>query len=274
MYTISGLYIYPVKSLGGISLPYAEVTDRGLKYDRRWMLVDEENCFLTQREYPQMALLKMAIEEDGLRVTHPVKGAVTIPFEPHNHASEEVIIWNDTCAGVFVSSELDKWFSDAIGINCRLIYMPENTRRQVDLTYAPEGFITSFADAYPFLLIGQSSLDDLNGRMAEQLPMNRFRPNIVFTGGEPFEEDLMKHINIAGIDFYGVKLCARCVLTTVNQQTAVKGKEPLKTLATYRFKNNKILFGQNLIHKGTGILTVGDTLSVSETHHEDRFIVK
>lgn len=274
MYTISGLYIYPVKSLGGISLPFAEVTDRGLKYDRRWMLVDESNRFLTQREHPQMALLKVSIGGDGLLVTHPLKGAVSIPFEPDSHASEEVIIWNDTCAAVLVNSELDHWFSDAIGIKCRLIYMPEDTRRQVDLTYAPEGFITSFADAYPFLLIGQSSLDDLNSRMTEQLPMNRFRPNIVFTGGAPFEEDGMKHINVAGIDFYGVKLCTRCVLTTVNQQTAVKGKEPLKTLATYRSKNKKILFGQNLIHNGTGILTVGDTVSVLETHHEDRFMVK
>lgn len=273
MLTISELNIYPIKSLGGIPLTSAEVTDRGLKYDRRWMLVDEQNQFITQREFPQLALLKVRLEEDGLMVTHPDKGAMNIPFEQPALSAQEVVIWNDTCTGIFVSQELDQWFSEASGLTCRLVHMPESTRRQVDLTYAPEGFITSFADAYPFLLIGQSSLDDLNSRMAESLPMNRFRPNIVFTGGTPYQEDILKHIQVAGIDFYGVKLCARCVLTTVNQQTAKKGKEPLKTLATYRSKNNKILFGQNLIHEGTGILTVGDAISVLATHQEERFIV-
>ncbi|NHA03062.1 MOSC domain-containing protein [Mucilaginibacter sp. HC2] len=273
MLTVSEINIYPIKSLGGISLPYAEVTDRGLKYDRRWMLVDEQNRFLTQREYPQMALLKVQIENDGLLVTHYLNGSVLIPFEQHDQSKQEVAIWDDTCAGVFVDQELDNWFSAALGIKCRLIYMPEDTHRQVDRQYAPEGMITSFADAYPFLLIGQASLDDLNNRMTEPLPMNRFRPNIVFTGGDAFDEDLMNHIQIAGIDFYGTKLCARCVLTTIDQQTAVKAKEPLKTLAQYRLRDKKILFGQNLIHENTGILTVGDTLNVLSTHTEERFLV-
>lgn len=262
MLTISALYIYPIKSLGGISLTSAAVTDRGLKYDRRWMLVDEQHRFLTQREHPCMALLKVSINDgEGLEVSHPEKGIVQIPFEQPRAAGQEVVIWHDTCPAVFVSPELDRWFSEAIGISCRLVHMPESTHRQVDLTYAPEGHITSFADAYPFLLIGQASLDDLNSRLTEQLPMNRFRPNIVFTGGRPYEEDLIRHFNVAGIDFYGVKPCARCVLTTVDQQTAKKGKEPLKTLATYRSQNNKILFGMNLIHEGTGVLKVGDSIS-------------
>jgi len=273
MLIISELYIYPIKSLGGISLSSAQVTDRGLKYDRRWMLVDEQNRFLTQREYPQMALLKVQIESDGLLVTHHLSGLVFIPFEQYDPGKQEVVIWDDTCAGVFVDPELDNWFSAALGIKCRLVHMPEDTRREVDQRYAREGMITSFADAYPFLLIGQASLDDLNNRMAESLPMNRFRPNIVFTGGDAFDEDLMNHIQIAGIDFYGAKLCARCVLTTIDQQTAVKAKEPLKTLARYRLMNNKILFGQNLVHEGTGIISVGDTLNVLSTHTEERFIV-
>lgn len=273
MLTISELYIYPIKSLGGISLSYAEVTDRGLKYDRRWMLVDEQNRFLTQREYPQMALLKVQVESNNLLVTHHLNGSVIIPFEQYDPGKQEVVIWDDTCAGVFVDLELDNWFSTALGIKCRLVHMPEDTHREVDQRYAREGMITSFADAYPFLMIGQASLNDLNSRMAEPLPMNRFRPNIVFTGGDAFDEDLMNHIQIAGIDFYGAKLCARCVLTTIDQQTAVKAKEPLKTLAKYRLMNNKILFGQNLVHEGTGIITVGDTLNVLSTHTEERFIV-
>ncbi|MDN5284963.1 MAG: hypothetical protein JWR38_1237 [Mucilaginibacter sp.] len=273
MLTISELYIYPIKSLGGISLTRAEVTDRGFKYDRRWMLVDEQNRFLTQREYPQMALLKVLVKNDGLLVTHYSQGSIIVPFEQSGKTKHEVVIWDDTCTGVFVSNELDTWFSDALDIKCRLIYMPENTRRQVDQQYAPKGMITSFADAYPFLLIGQASLDDLNSRLAESLPMNRFRPNVVFTGGEPFEEDLMNHLHIAGINFYGAKLCARCVLTTIDQQTAIKAKEPLKTLATYRLRDKKILFGQNLIHKGIGVLSVGDTIDVLSMHTEDRFMV-
>lgn len=273
MLTISELYIYPIKSLGGIAVTHSEVTDRGLKYDRRWMLVDEQNRFLTQREFPQMALLKVQIESDGLLVTHHLNGSVSIPFKQHNPTKQQVVIWDDTCPGVFVSDEHDTWFSAALGIKCRLVYMPDDTRREVDQRYAPEGSVTSFSDAYPFLIIGQASLDDLNSRLAEPLPMNRFRPNIVFIGGEPFEEDLMKHMRIENISFYGAKLCARCIMTTINQQTAVKAKEPLKTLASYRFKNNKILFGQNLIHEGTGIITVGDTIEVLSIHNEERFIV-
>jgi len=273
MLTVSELYIYPIKSLGGISLSNAEVTDRGLKYDRRWMLVDEQNRFLTQREYPQMALLKVQVENDGLLVTHHLNGSVAIPFEQHNQGKQEVAIWDDTCAGVFVDSELDNWFSAALGIKCRLVHMPEDTHREVDQRYASPGMITSFADAYPFLLIGQASLNDLNSRLAEPLPMNRFRPNIVFTGGEPFAEDLMNHIQVADINFYGAKLCARCVFTTIDQLTAVKAKEPLKTLAQYRLMDKKIMFGQNLVHEGTGIITIGDTLNVLSTHTEERFLV-
>lgn len=273
MLTVSELYIYPVKSLGGISLSKAKVTDRGFEYDRRWMLVDDQHRFLTQREHPQMALLKVAFEEEGLSVTHPDKGAVHIPFKGNEQHSSEVVIWNDACTGMFVDPALDQWFSNALGISCRLVHMPESTRRQVDLTYAPEGFITSFADAYPFLLIGQASLDDLNSRLPAAVPMNRFRPNIVFTGGRPFEEDRMNHLRIAGVSFYGVKLCARCVMTTVDQQTGTKGKEPLKTLSAYRFKDKKTLFGQNLIHEGAGVIAVGDAIEVVSTHNEARFVV-
>jgi uncharacterized protein YcbX len=273
MLQVSELFIYPIKSLGGISVKSAEVTSRGFKYDRRWMLVDEQNRFLTQREYFQMALIKVQIADAGLVVSHHLNGSITIPFEYDTQSLQSVAIWDDTTTGVYVSDEIDTWFSVTLGTICRLVYMPDNTRREVDQRYAQPGMITSFADAYPFLLIGQASLDDLNSRLAEALPMDRFRPNIVFTGGEAFDEDLMNEIDIAGIHFYGAKLCARCIMTTIDQQNGVKAKEPLKTLAKYRFKNNKILFGQNLVHQGDGVVTVGDTLNVLSTHTEERFIV-
>lgn len=274
MLQISRLYIYPIKSLGGISLTTARITDRGLEHDRRWLLIDENNRFLSQRENAQMALFKQQINEDVFTVTYTADGtSIQIPLHPLKPNIVEVTIWDDTCTAQYVSDAVDEWFSDKLGINCRLVYMPDDTLRQTDPRYANEGSITSFADAYPALIIGQASLDDLNSRLATPLPMDRFRPNIVFTGGEPYSEDTMHHISINGMDMYGVKLCARCIMTTIDQTTAQKNKEPLKTLATYRRKGNKILFGQNLTMQGGGLLNVGDELRVLSTHTEERFLV-
>jgi uncharacterized protein YcbX len=149
-----------------------------------------------------------------------------------------------------------------LSVKCRLVYMPDTTKRLVDKNYAAHDEITGFSDGYPFLMIGRSSLDDLNRRLTNSLPINRFRPNIVFTGGSPYEEDLIKEFKINDINFYGAKLCARCTITTVNQDDASKSNEPLKTLAFYRQKNNKIYFGQNLLHKGEGVIRIGDTIEV------------
>jgi hypothetical protein len=172
-----------------------------------------------------------------------------------------------------VSKEADRWFTSVLGVNCRLVYMPDDSNRPVDPRYAPAGAITSFSDAYPFLVIGQGSLDDLNRRLAEPLPVNRFRSNIVFTGGQPFEEDRMGHFIIGNINFYGVKLCDRCPIPTIDQNSAVRGKEPLTILAGYRRKDNKILFGQNLVHNGSGKISVGDCIQVISINNEDRFII-
>jgi uncharacterized protein YcbX len=186
----------------------------------------------------------------------------------------DVTVWDDTCRAQLVISHIDEWFSEKLNLPARLVYMPDDSLRQTDPRYTKEGSITSFSDAYPMLIIGQASLDDLNTRLPDALPMNRFRPNIVFTGGEAYSEDTMKHINVNGIDLYGVKLCARCVMTTIDQDSAKKGKEPLKTLAKYRLKNNKIYFGQNLVHANEGILNVGDAITILETHSEERFFIK
>lgn len=275
MLQVSELYIYPIKSLSGIAVKSAKITDRGFEHDRRWVLVDAENRFLTQREHSQMALLQPGIKNNVLSVTHKLNNqsfSIAINTPPKGGRAI-VTIWDDTCEAEFVSDEADQWFSNMLGLPCRLVYMPDETRRIVDQRYAPENSITSFSDAYPFLLIGQASLDDLNNRLAEPLPMNRFRPNIVFSGGEPYDEDLYGHFTIGDVDFYGVKLCARCVLTTIDQETAKKGKEPLKKLASYRFKNNKILFGQNLIHEGFGEIEVGDELIVLQRNVEERFFL-
>lgn len=264
MLRISELFVYPIKSLGGISLTSARVTDRGFEHDRRWMLVNERGQFMTQRTTAELALFSAEVRLDGLLVSNKnARDSILIPFSP-SAETMMVEVWGDRCRGNIVSNEVNDWFSDHLSSKCSLVYMTDATRRRVDGRYAQNKEITSFSDAYPFLIIGQSSLNDLNARMGEALPINRFRPNIVFTGGQPFEEDTWAHFNSNGIDFFGVKLCARCVMTTINQEEAVKGKEPLKTLATYRMKDKKIFFGQNIIHKGEGLVHVGDSIEIKE----------
>jgi len=275
MFKISQLFIYPIKSLGGIAVDKTSITDRGFEHDRRWVLVDENNLFISQREVHEMALMRVAITTEGLLVTHPPQNSTfLVPFGPRTDEFAEVTIWDDTCTAQFVSKEADQWFSKTLGIHCRLVYMPDDTKRITDQRYAPENSIVSMADGYPFLLIGQASLDDLNSRLAEQLPMNRFRPNIVFTGGEPYAEDLMHTMVIGNIIFHGVKLCARCNIPCIDQDTAIQYKEPTKTMASYRSKNNKIMFGQNLIHEGLGEIAVGDTIEVLQWHVEERFKIE
>lgn len=268
MLTVSELYIYPIKSLGGISAGSALVTSRGLQYDRRWLLIDSNNRFLTQREYPEMALLQPGLTTDGL-IVHQKKNEAESIFIPHAlppaTKTVTVQIWDDVCEAKLASNEIHKWFSAALNKQCRLVYMPDTTARMVDKKYAANNEITSFSDAYPVLIIGQSSLDEVNSRLTDPLPINRFRPNIVFTGAKPFEEDTMEEFEINGIGFFGVQLCARCVVTTINQDEATKGKEPLKTLASYRMKGNKIYFGQNLLHMGEGVITVGDAIKIKKT---------
>ena len=266
MLTISELNIYPIKSLGGIALNNATLTDRGFEYDRRWMLVDENGQFLSQREVHAMALLKVQLTGEGLLIRNTnVPGAeLLVPFQPESSETGMVTVWSNHCRAQKVSEGADAWFTRQLGQPCKLVYMPDATHRYVDSRYAHHKEITSFSDGYPLLLIGQASLDDLNSRLATPLPMDRFRPNIVFKGGTPFLEDMMKEFSINGITFYGVKPCARCSITTIDQQTAQTAKEPLKTLSTYRMKNNRIHFGQNLLYQGTGIISLGDTVTIHE----------
>jgi uncharacterized protein YcbX len=264
MFTVSDIYIYPIKSLGGFRVTEAMVTEKGFQHDRRWMLVDKEGVFMTQRQIPAMALLQTAITPAGLYVyhkQHPEK-KINIPLLSKSANIKQVKVWDDICDAWYYDEPINEWFSEILEKDCELVYMPDETKRMVDLEYAKNNEITSFSDGYPFLIIGQSSLDKLNSKLSEPLLIDRFRPNIVFTSGEPHIEDSWQHITINGIDFFGVKTCGRCVVTTIDQQTAVAGNEPLKTLASYRTINNKVKFGMNLLHKGTGAIKVGETITV------------
>jgi len=270
---LSEIWIYPIKSLGGISLQEAIPERRGLQYDRRWMLVDETGRFMSQREIPHLALLGTAIESPFLTVFwkgDPEK-KVQIPLEinPELLPKIEVQVWDDLCTGLVLNDAINQWFSANLGQDLRLVLMPETEARPADERYAPPGHQVSFADDFPYLIIGQTSLDDLNSRLDQRLPMNRFRPNFVFTGGLPFEEDNWSEFTIHQQPFKGVKPCARCSITTTDQDTAVRAAEPLKTLATFRKIENRILFGQNVVWLGDkqSLLRVGDLLALSVPSH-------
>jgi uncharacterized protein YcbX len=259
--SVSELWIYPIKSLGGIQVSQASISDRGLLYDRRWMLVDESGRFLSQREFPNLALLQVSLQADSLEVfvKNQLEWKIQVPFL-ENDLSLKVEVWEDVCEAWQYPDAINDFFSDYLHQKVSLVYMPDNSKRQVESKYAKNGEITSFSDGYPFLLIGQASLDDLNEKLSEPIPMNRFRPNIVFEGGKAFEEDTWLSFSIAETDFFCAKPCARCVVTTISQETALQGKEPLRTLSTYRKFGNKILFGQNLLHQGKGVIEVGDKI--------------
>ncbi|MFB9864134.1 MOSC domain-containing protein [Rufibacter immobilis] len=263
---LSEIYIYPIKSLGGISLTSAQVEERGLQYDRRWMLIDESGVFLTQRKFAEMALLQVSLAPDGLLVTHKTKEVtpLLVPYETDSTRSTLVTVWDDICFAYIVSPQANAWFTEVLGVNCRLVYMPENSIRLIDPNYAKHNEKVSFSDGYPFLIIGQESLNDLNSRLEEAIPINRFRPNFVFTGGLPYAEEQWKTFKMGDVLFYGAKPCGRCNVTTIDQNTAQAGQEPLKTLSEYRKQGSKVMFGMNLIGLSTGTVGVGDKITVME----------
>lgn len=264
---LAEINIFPVKSLKGITLTQAVVEDRGLRHDRRWMLVDADDRFLTQREFPVMAKIEIGLKEDSLVASFEDQ-KLEVPSHPSTNDFRSAQIWRSTVRSEFYPDEVNRWFSAILGIDCRLVAMPEGAHRAVSPEYAVRRFkdVVSFADGYPFMLLGQASFDDLNSRLRDPVPMNRFRPNFVVAGTEPFAEDSWKVIRIGSTVFHVVKPCERCVLTTVDQSRGEKdGKEPLRTLSIYRTVRGKVLFGQNLIAESSGgSVKVGDELEVLE----------
>jgi uncharacterized protein len=269
--TLSEIWVYPVKSMGGIRLNSAKVLEKGLAFDRRWMLVDENGVFLTQRLHPRMALFKLALNGDELIIQfrYQTPGAYIFPSIVLDTTTTprgqifNATIWNDEVDVFEIDRTVSEWFSELLEMNVRLVGFPEKNSRPVDPLYQVNNEQVSLADAYPFLIIGQSSLDDLNNRLTESVPMNRFRPNFVFTGGKPYEEDEWQTFSIGANRFVGVKPCARCNLPTVNQDTAQRGVEPLLTLSGYRKSGNKVFFGQNLVALDYSVVSVGDQITFS-----------
>lgn len=258
MYQITQLYIYPVKSLGGIALKESRAEARGLQYDRRWMLCDENNQFITQRKFAQLALFKLNQINSGFQIEFQGE-YFQIPFSISG-TSIQVKVWEDTCDAIEYF-EASAWFSKMLSISCKLCYMPDESKRIVDEKYAGKNHINSFSDGFPILIAGQQSLDFLNQKLKQPIDINRFRPNIVFDGGKAYDEDSFSMFSINDVLFKGVKPCARCQVIGIDQNTSTVNLEPLSVLSSYRNVENKVLFGQNVIVlKEDGLIKVGHQL--------------
>ncbi|MEO5582354.1 MAG: MOSC N-terminal beta barrel domain-containing protein [Saprospiraceae bacterium] len=268
--TVTQLFIYPIKSFGGISLTQSNVEPRGLQYDRRWMLIDSTGRFISQRENAILALFRIKLFEDKLEIhlfNDPIH-RITIPFFNTNELVKQprikVTIWDDVCDAVQYPDSINQWFSHRLDQQCSLVYMPDESLRPIDPGYGEQGEINSLSDAFPVLLVGQASLDDLNKRLINPIPIQRFRPNIVFEGGYPYQEDTIHYFSVHDCKMKGVKLCARCNIPTIDQDTSLSSQEPTATLATYRLFDKKILFGQNVIIKSFGEIHLGDELIIED----------
>ena len=262
--TLSELYCYPVKSLGGFRLKQSRVEAFGLQHDRRWMVVDARSGdFISQRSHPQMALIRVEQLQQRIQLRH-ADGHNLQVMRPDNQQLRIVTVWDDECQSWDAGDEAAEWLSERLEQECRLVFFPENEVRQVDMDYARKGDKTAFSDGFPLLLISQASLDDLNRRLDTPVEMARFRPNLVVSGCESFAEDNWKRIRIGDVMIRVVKPCSRCTIPNVSLNTGRREKEPVKTLSQYRRQGNKVFFGQNLIADNPGVIEQGMQVEIIE----------
>jgi uncharacterized protein YcbX len=258
---LSSLHVYPIKGCRGLAPAEWDVDEFGLRHDRRWMIVSLTGEYVTQREEPRLALICPALEHDKLVLRAPGMPDLALPLVPAARDRVEVEVSDELTEAVPLGHEAAHWLGRFLGALVRLVWMPDDVVRPTDPTYAT-GYRVSFADGFAFLLVSEASLADLNGRLAMPLPMNRFRPNLVVRGTEPFAEDGWRTLRVGALELDVVKPCGRCVVTTTDQDTGERGKEPLRTLASFRQQDGKVMFGQNLVHRGTGRLATGMAVEV------------
>ena len=270
--TITALNVYPVKSCRGIPLQQGTLTATGFSDDRHWMLVRPNGRFVTQRELPRMALIGTAVDEAGLTLTAPGMPALTVPRAVPGEA-RPVTVWKFDGRGIDYGAKAAEWLTQFLETPLSLVAFDTSMPRTCSPEWTPGTHaITEFADGFPVLVISRASFADLNSRLqsrsSKALPMERFRPNIVIDGVGPYDEDRIHELRIRDITLRLVKPCARCTITTTDQQSgAVDGVEPLRTLKEYRFDRELrgVLFGQNaIVADGMGkALRVGDVFEVS-----------
>ncbi len=277
---ISALNVYPVKSCAGIGVASARVGARGLAAatpaghagDREWMIVDRQGIFVTQREHPALALVHTSVESGALVLTTAGKTPLPVSLDAHRAESREVVVWKSLVPAFDEGDAAARWLSSVLGADVRLVRFDSSHERRCNPVFAGDsGAHTAFADGYPLLVIGDASLAELNGRLAASgspaLPMNRFRPNIVLSGLEAFDEDHIDTLHAGGVTMKLVKPCTRCQITTTDQSSAAVGIEPLQTLGGYRMNERLggVAFGMNaIIVAGVGgALSVGTDVEAS-----------
>lgn len=267
---IERLTIHPIKGLRGVDVDRALITPFGLQDDRRFMLVDADGRFMSQRKHPELTHFGVQIpavpgEERVFIVSHPDHGSIRIPLSPdvEDASRSEVRIWDDTVVAEQVSSTADAWFTNVLGEEVRLVWMPEDADRHADPDHAPPGHRVNFADGFPILVLGSASIEELNGRLDVPVPIRRFRANVVIGGSEAWAEDGWTDLETDGVRLKLVKPCARCVVITTDQETGERSKEPTATLATYRVRGGKVMVGMNAVAEPSGAhLSVGQHIRV------------
>jgi len=263
------IHIYPMKAARAVDLAESLVEPWGLAGDRRWLLVDEDGRFVSQREEPSLARVVVTRGPETINVSATgVPGRqITIPADGAQLL--KVTVWRSTVLAAAAEPEGDAWFSAYLGRPVRLVYLDDPTRRPVDPEYGRDGDVVSFADGYPLLLTSTASLAELGRWLTEDgaqpVPMTRFRPNAVVTGAPPWAEDRWRRIRIGAVEFRVVKPCGRCVVTTTDQITGEVGSQPLKMLGRRRRFGKQLVFGQNMIPDGPGLIRAGDPVEVIET---------
>lgn len=280
--SILSLHTYPVKSCGGITHTQVNICATGLAHDREWVVVDEAGRFLTQRAHPRMALIQPALDATALFLNAPEMPTLRISLCHSEQAASAVPIriWNSDTLGHDEGDMAGRWFSDYLGLQCRLYRVHHEARRLAgpDLVARwrngrtngdafPQEHLVGFADSFPFLITNQASLDDLNrhliARDQDAVTMNRFRPNIVIQGLEAYEEDYLRSLRVGPLVFALVKRCTRCPMPNVDPLTGEMGEEPMNTLRAYRSFEAGVLFGVNAVMAGAqpgAVLSVGDRL--------------
>ncbi len=261
--TLSALTLYPVKSMRGTALQRSRVHAFGLLHDRRWMLIDDEGRFLSQRKLARMCLMQSTQQEYGVLLSAPGLSDLTV-VRPEQGAIRRVQVWKDECDARDAGDEAAAWCSGFLQQSCRLVWFPDDEVRAVDPRFARDGDRTAFSDGFPLLLISQASLDGLNARLPQSVDMRRFRPNLVVAGTDAHAEDSWKRIRIGSLAFRVAKPCSRCVIPSIDPDSAEKWPELTRTLTQYRRRDGKVFFGQNLIPDGDGELELGMPVEVLE----------
>jgi uncharacterized protein YcbX len=263
MITLSNIIYYPVKACRGFEVDLACVERMGLEHDRRMMVVTEQGQFLTQREHPRLALVTPKLSDGTLELSAPDYDSIQLGIQTSG-TSWPVDIWKSKGVhAIDQGEEAARWFSDWLGTAVRLVHFADGYKRRVNEEYAVNADDhTSFADGYPILLASEEGLQDLNSRLESPVPMNRFRPNLVVRGCEPFAEDTWNRIKVGDVELAIVKPCVRCVVTTIDKETLEQSKEPLKTLGKYRKHKLGAIFGQNVIPLNEGSVRLGMNVDV------------